>query len=228
MSDVPPSVPPPSGPPPGGFGTPPPASGPDIGAAISYGWKKFTENMGPLIVIILAPVVVLIALLLIGTLVVKGIVGILVFEALGLLVSLVAYLGIFNAGLMATNGQNVDVGKAFSTDRWGEWIAFALVYGLMIGVGSLFCGIGALVVIAFWGLAPFYFLDGRKSLGDAMRASLEATRSNSGLALALVVLAIVGWAGGLVCGVGALVTYPLAIIGAAYLYRQVNGQPVAP
>ncbi len=226
MSDVPPPVPPP--PPPGGFGAPPPSSSPDIGAALSYGWKKFTENVGPLIGIILAPVAVFIVLILIGTLVVKGAFGFLLFEALGLLVSVVAYLGIFNAGLMATSGQRVEFGKAFSTDRWGEWIGFAIVYGLMLGVGSLFCGVGALVVIAFWGLAPFYFLDGRRSLGDALSASFEATRSNSGLALALVVLAIVGWAGGLVCGIGALVTYPLAIIGAAFLYRNVTGQPVAP
>jgi hypothetical protein len=40
-------------------------------------------------------------------------------------------------------------------------------------------------------------------------------------------LALVAWAGGLVCGVGSLVTMPLGIIGAAFLYRGVNGQPVA-
>ena len=187
MSDAPPPVPPS-----GGFGTPPPSSSPDIGAAISYGWKKYTENVGPFIVVILAPVAVFLVLFLIGALVVKGLFGVLVFEAIGVLVSLVAYLGIFNAALMATSGQKVDVGKAFSTDRWGEWFGFAVLYGLMVGVGALLCGIGALVVIAFWGFAPFYFLDGRKGIGEALTASLTVTKNNLGLAGALAVLAIVG------------------------------------
>jgi uncharacterized membrane protein len=223
VTDVPPppaSPPPSSGPPPGGDSA-------DIGAAISYGWKKFTENVGPLIAIILIPVAILVVLAAIGAFVVKGFLGFSLFYALALLVSAVAYLGIFNAGLMTTRGESIDVGKAFSTDRWGEWIGFAIVYGLMLLAGIIVCYVGALLVIAFFGLAPFYFLDGRKGIGDALSASLAATRANTSIALALGVLALIGWAGGLVC-IGGLITYPLAIIGAAYIYRGVNNQPVAP
>jgi uncharacterized membrane protein len=221
VSDAPPPPPPPS------YGQPAPASGPDIGAAISYGWKKFTENIGALLAIIIAPLAVIIIVEIIGFGIVRGFFGFLVVFALGLLVSTIAYLGIFNAGLMATGGEQVDFGKAFTTDRWGEWIGFAIVFGLMLAVGYLVCLVGALVVIAFWGLAPFYFLDQRMSIGQALSASLNATRTNSGLPLALAVLALIGWAGGLVC-IGGLVTYPLAIIGAAYLYRQATGQEVVP
>jgi uncharacterized membrane protein len=221
VSDAPPPPPPPS------YGQPAPASGPDIGAAISYGWKKFTENIGALLAIIIAPLAVIIIVEIIGFGIVRGFFGFLVVFALGLLVSTIAYLGIFNAGLMATGGEHVDFGKAFTTDRWGEWIGFAIVFGLMLAVGYLVCLVGALVVIAFWGLAPFYFLDQRMSIGQALSASLNATRTNSGLPLALAVLALIGWAGGLVC-IGGLVTYPLAIIGAAYLYRQATGQEVVP
>jgi uncharacterized membrane protein len=225
VSDVPPPPPPP--PPPGGFGTPAPSSSPDIGAAISYGWNKFTQNVGPLIAIIVIPIAILIVIELIGIFVIQGFFGFAVFFALALLISVVAYLGIFNAALMATRGEHIDIGKAFTTDRWGEWIGFAIVYGLMLAVGYAICGVGALVVIAFWGLAPFYFLDGGKGIGDSLSASLAATRQNSGLPLALAVLGLIGWAGGLVC-IGGLITYPLAIIGAAYLYRNVTGQSVAP
>ena len=222
MTDVPPP------PPPSSFGAPPPSSGPDVGASLSYGWKKFQENVGPLIGIILAPFAVLFLIEIIGAVVIRGFFGFFFFYALALLVAAVAYLGIFNAGLMATRGEKVDFGKAFQTDRWGEWIGFAIVYGLMVSIGSLFCGVGALVVIAFWGLAPYYFLDQRKGIGEALSASLEATRRISGMPLALAVAALVAWAGGLVCGVGALVTMPLGFIAGAYLYRFANGQAVAP
>src|SRR4029077_19391595 len=100
---------PPSSPP---YGTGPPAGGsPDVGTALSYGWNKFTENVGPFIGIILAPIAVLIVLELFGLFVVRGAIGFLFFFALALLIGSVAYIGIFNASLMATSGQRVEFAK---------------------------------------------------------------------------------------------------------------------
>jgi hypothetical protein len=221
VSDLPPPPPPSES-----FGTPAPSSGADIGAALSYGWNKFTQNVGPLIGIIVAPIVVLFLVYIVGFALVRNFFGFFIVFALALLIQMVAFLGIFNAGLMATRGERVDFGKAFTTDRWGEWIGFSIVYGIMLGVGYLICGVGALVVIAFWGLAPFYFLDQKKGIGDSLSASLATTRSKPGLPLALAVTALVARAGGLVC-IGGLITYPLGIIAAAFLYRWANGQQAA-
>jgi uncharacterized membrane protein len=173
---------------------------------------------------------VLVVFEIIGLLVARsaGALGFILFFALALLIGIVAYIGIFNAGLMATSGQRVEFARAFQSDRWGEWIAFALLYGLMVAVGYAVCFVGALFVIAFWGLAPFYFLEQGKGVTESLRASLAATRSTPGLPVALGVLALVGWVGGLVCGIGGFVTIPVAIIGAAFLYRQVVGQTPAP
>jgi uncharacterized membrane protein len=219
--------PPPPPPPPSSFGSPSPASTPDVGAAISYGWKKFQENVGPLIAIILIPVVLQIILQVIGFVIIKGVAGYVIFGILAAVVSLAGSIGIFNAALMITSGQSLDIGKAFSTDRWGEWIVFAFVFGLFVGVGAIFCGIGALIVLAFFGLAPYYFLDQRKSLGDAFSASLEATRANAGVPLAIALTVLVGVLGIILCYIGALVTMPIAYIGVGFLYRHINNQPVA-
>lgn len=221
MTDLPP-------PPPSSFGTPSPASSPDAGAALSYGWKKFQENVGPLIAVILIPIILQAILQIIGFVVIKGAVGYLIFGILAAVVSLAGSIGIFNAALLITSGQPLDIGKAFSTDRWGEWIVFAFVFGLFVGVGAIFCGIGALVVLAFYGLAPYYFLDQRKSLGEAFKASLDATRANAGIPLAIALTVLVGIAGIILCYVGALVTMPIAYIGVGFLYRRINNQPVAP
>jgi uncharacterized membrane protein len=107
-------------------------------------------------------------------------------------------------------------------------MGFAFVYGLMLAAGYLVCFVGALVVIAYWGLAPYYFLDQRMSIGQALRSSLQATRRHDGLPMALAICGLVAWAGGLICGIGSFVTIPLAVIAGAFLYRYAAGQSVAP
>jgi uncharacterized membrane protein len=221
VSDAPP-------PPPSSFGMPPPSSAPDAGTALSYGWKKFQDNVGVLVAVILVPVAVQVVLGLIGVVALRGIAGQILLSIISTVVSLALEIGIFNAALAITAGQPVDVGKAFSSDRWGEWIAFAFLFGLLVGVGAIFCGVGALIVLAFFGFAPFYFLDQRKSIGEAFNASLEATRSMAGIPFAIAICALVGIAGVILCVVGLLVTMPIAYIAVGYLYRRVNNQAVAP
>jgi uncharacterized membrane protein len=224
MSSVPP---PPNVPPPPGGGGPYGISQPDAGGALSYGWKKFTENVGPLILVVLIPWAAQLILSVIGQ-VTNSLVLLFVLSALSYVISLMLAIGIFNAALMLTSGQPVDVGKAFSSDRWGDWILFSFVFGLCTGIGFLLCIVGALVFLAFWGLAPYYFLDQRMSLGEAFGASLAKTRSTPGLPIAIGLTVLVGALGAILCGVGLLVTLPVAYVGVGYLYRITNNQPVAP
>ena len=58
-----------------------------------------------------------------------------------------------------------DIGKAFKYDRWGEWIGFSIVYGLMVGIGLALCIIPGLFVLAFFGMAPYFFIDRGMSIG---------------------------------------------------------------
>ena len=104
---------------------------------------------------------------------------------------------------------------------------FSIVYGLMVGVGLLLCVIPGLVVLAFFGMAPYFFLDRGMSMGDAFTASREAATSR-GFALPVILSIAVGAAGLIACGIGALVTAPAAYVAVAYLYRNAAGQPVAP
>jgi hypothetical protein len=213
--------------PPGSYIPPSATATADAGAALSYGWRKFTANVGPLLAIVLIPVGVQIILSLIGQYVVGGLAGSLVFAVISEVVSLMLAIGIFNAGLMLTAGETPDIGRAFSTDRWGEWILFSFVWGLMVGIGLLLCGIGALVVIAIWGLAPYYFIDRRLGLGDSLRASSQTTQRVDGLRIALPLVALVGFLGVFACIIGVFVTMPVAYVGAAYLYRVANNETVA-
>ena len=91
---------------------------------------------------------------------------------------------------------------------------FSIVFGLMVGIGLVLCIIPGLFVLAFFGMAPFFFIDRGMSLGDALSASREAA-SSRGFALPVILSIIVGVAGVIACGIGALVTAPAAYIAVA-------------
>jgi uncharacterized membrane protein len=207
---------------------PPSASGPDIGAALSYGWRKFQANLGPVLAVVLVPVLVQLGLSVFANTTVDSLAGMFVVQVLSFVVGAAAALGIYQTALMITAGETPDLGKAFSSDRWGEWILFSIVFGLIIGAGALLCGVGALIAVGLWGMSGFYLLDQRMGIGQALRASFTATRANMNLAVAVAVCVLVGIAGVVLCGIGYFVTAPIAYIAVAYLYRLTNGQPVAP
>lgn len=218
MNDVPPPPPP--------YGSPPPGAGsPDVGTALSYGFNKYFANLGPVLLIILvafaAQVIVSLFRLVFDSLFLQ-----LFFLIVGVVVSAVVNIGIYNAALMITAGRTPTVGEAFTSDRWGEWIVFSIVYGLMVGIGLAFCIIPGLFVLAFFGMAPYYFIDRGMSMGDAFTASREA--AGRGFAVPVILSIIVGALGLILCGIGALITMPAAYIAVAFLYRGANNQVAAP
>jgi uncharacterized membrane protein len=221
MTDVPPPPPPPS------YGAPPPGSpAPDVGTALSYGWKKFQQYVGVALGVILIPLGVSIVISLIAQAARSSIFLYVVIELIGFIVNAALAIGIYNVALMITAGEEPTIGKAFTYDRWGDWILFSIVWGLMIGIGLALCIIPGLFLLAFFGLAPYYFIDGRMSLGNALTAAREAASSKS-RALPTLLVILVGLAGLLACGIGVFVTAPLAYIAVAFLYRYAAGQPVA-
>jgi uncharacterized membrane protein len=209
------------------FGSPPPGRGtPDVGAALSYGWKKFQENVGPLLLVILIPVAVQAVISIVMLIAVHSVAGRLLFSVIAIIVSAVAGIGIYQMALMITAGEPADVGKAFTYDRWAEWIVFSFLFGLAIFVGLILCVIPGLLFLAFFGLAPFYFIDRRMSLGESLRASRAAVQRNE-LAFPILLSIVIGILGVLACALGLYVTEPVAYVAVAFLYRYAAGQPVA-
>jgi uncharacterized membrane protein len=220
-------VPPPPPPPPPSFGAPPPGSSPDVGAALSYGWTKFGQNAGPLIIAFIIPAVGSFVLNILGSVLIRGTFGQILFTIVGIVVQAMLGIAIYRVALQITAGQKADIAAAFQYDRWGEWILFSVVYGLMIGFGLIFCLIPGLILLYFFALAPFFFLDQNMSLGSAFTASKDAV-SAKGVGFPVLLCIVVGVLGLLACIIGVFVTAPLAYVAVAYLYRYAVGQPVAP
>jgi len=158
---------------------------------------------------------------------VTSLVGRLFFTIVGLVVGAIVSLGIYKTALMITAGSTPTIGEAFSFDRWGEWLGFSIVYGLMVGVGLALCILPGLAVLAFFGMAPYFFIDRRMSMREAFGASAQAA-SSRGFAIPVILSIVVGALGLVACLIGVFVTAPAAYIAVAFLYRNAAGQPVAP
>lgn len=219
MADYPPPPPP--------YGSAPlGADSPQVGTALSYGFNKYFANIGPVLGVIAIAILAQLIVNLVE-LSVSSLFGRLLFTIVGLVVGAIVNLGIYQTALIITRGESPSIGRAFTYDRWAEWLGFSIVYGLMVGVGIVACIIPGLVVLALFGMAPYFFIDQRMSLGDALSASLQAATSRS-FALPVLLSIIVGALGLIARGIGVLVTAPAAYIAVAFLYRNATGQPVAP
>lgn len=226
MSEIPP--PPPIQP----DGIEPPA---DIGAAFTYGWRKFTQNVGPIILITLA-VFVGLALFQVLSIIAQrsgdggfgSIFLALLFGGLGAIVAFILQYGVVRAALAIVDGRPVTFAEAWNMDRFGPFVVAAILQGLITFVGYLLCIIPGIIAAFLLFFTPFFVIDKQLSPTESLAASFNLVKDNAGvLVLFTIVAVIVYFAGALVCLVGLLVSIPVVLISTAYMYKRMAGEPVA-
>ena len=84
-------------------------------------------------------------------------------------------------------------------------------------------------MIAFFTSYSLYFvLDKGLAPVEAIKASVNLVKDNLGSAVIwYIVGGLIAGAGVIACFVGVLVTMPLFLLGSAYTYKRLTGQPVA-
>jgi uncharacterized membrane protein len=204
--------------------------------AIGYGWKGFTANIGPLVIIGL----VLALASLVSNWLSQGfdswfltIIG----SVLSLFISLVIGLGLIRAALSILDGGRPSVEQLLSTKDIGPYILASLLVALVVTVGLILCVIPGLVagfLLQFYGYA---IIDKKvdsvttapqSTPTGAMRASFEVVAGNIGPLILLAVLCfLLNVAGVLLCGVGLLVSLPVTSIAIAYAWRYFSGGRIA-
>ena len=253
---------PPPGPPPpgggypgqGGFGGPPQRF--SVGEAFNYGWTKFQQNVGTIILAALAWLAVLVAFYLVWLLILSalgvgvsasfeidsdgnasssggGFFGVLLIGALmsivPIIISGVMQAGILRGALQITYGREFTVGTTFGFDNVGRVIGAAIIISIMTSIGTFLCWIPGLIVWFFTQFTMFFIVDKDMSVLDALKASMSFVNRNVGTLIALFLGCIVAYfVGALVCFVGLLVAIPVVIIAQTYAYRTLQGEAVAP
>lgn len=236
-----PPPPPPGGypPAPGGYSTP--YSAPD---AIGYGWRKFKENAGAMIVATL--------IVFVGTIVLAYVSESIApspafftndgfeFEAGATLASLVAqtitgtigyilYAMMIRGGLDVVDGGRFDISRAFAALNIVKVLLAGLLVSLGTTIGTLLCILPGIAFSIFAFFTLYFVVDRDIDPIESIGASFTLVGRNFGNGLLtglLAVLVIV--AGALLCLVGLLAAFPIVTLAAAYAFRRFQGQPVAP
>lgn len=235
-------------PPPGGFGGPPggftpPSAQPyggggevprlEVGAAIGYGWKKFTENVGPFIILMIAVFVAAIVIQVVRTVLTPSSTG---FLALfwSALIAAVAYVavsivqaGVWRAGLAVTRGEAPSPEMLVKTENIVPYILTQILVGIGVFIGFILCIIPAIIWLIFVAYAPLLALDKGLSPVEAIKTSIDWVKGKFGeVFLILLVAYLVQLAGACLCGVGLLVSTPVSLVAIVYSYRALNNETV--
>jgi uncharacterized membrane protein len=251
---------PPPPPPPFGYTPPPPpgftpeqaqgAGGFSVGAAFGWGWKKFQENLGPLIIATLAIVGVGIVVGILrvavnvgaqttvdpntGRIESPGFFGAALFFGLFLglvqwIVSLVVSAGITKGSLEIADGRPLELGTMFKGFDIVQVVIASVLTGLGVIIGLLLCVLPGIIFAFLTSFTTYFIVDQKQSAVDAIKSSIAFTRQRVGDVILLFLAMFVAFIlGACACLVGLLVTIPVAVLAQAYAFRKLNGQAVAP
>jgi len=236
---VPPTPPPPPPPPvPGGAAF-------QVGDAFNYGWKKFQEYLGPILIAMLIFLVVGGAVNFIATLLGGGFgeitdpddigigmffgVGYLLFSLLSALVSLLIQAAVVRGALKITEGERIELSTFLSTEHLGQVVLASILLAIGTAIGLILCIVPGLILIFFSQFTYQFILDKGLPAFDAIKASFALVNKNLGSVVGLFFASILAFiVGAILCGIGLLVAIPVTIIATAYAYKLMTGQTVTP
>jgi uncharacterized membrane protein len=225
------------------------------GEAFNYGWLKFQQNIGPIIIASLVGWLILIVITVITVLLsralffpdttavetsfgtfetleegsfIKTMLGSVLIVAGYSLGQFILQMAIIRGSLKITYGEPIEVGQLFSTENLGQYLLASLVVTVATFIGFLLCFIPGFLVWFFAQFFGFFILDKKMGAMDAIMASFKLVNRNLGsligFYIGVVIATVIGAA---LCGIGLLVAIPVVIIATAYMYRGLQGEPVA-
>jgi uncharacterized membrane protein len=202
---------------PGGMGQPGTL---EVGAAISYGWNKFVQYIGQIILIVL----IIFGVNIVINVVSQGVDSIalsLVVSIAGFIISMILQLGLIRVGLRITEGQKPEVSMLFETDHLGPYILASILFGIGILLGLIALCIGALVVAFFLWFYGFFIVDQNQDAVESLTSSFNLVKNNIGQVLVFALVAII--LNVVTCGLASAIV----MIATAYAYKVLTGQQVA-
>ncbi len=234
----------------------PPAPGApalNVGEAFSWAWNKFSKNVAAIIVPTL--VYSVIAGVLFG--IVYGIamalapnanyesydsgfsysaslggasLAVLVLGGLVLLVVVGAIQSAYLAGLLdIANGQPVTAGSFFKPRNVGSVVIAAVIVGILTAIGNFLCVIPGLIVGILTIFTTVAIVDRNLKPIDGIKASFELAKGNFvQVLLTWLLVNVITAVGALACGIGLLVSVPVATLFLVYSWRRLTGGQVAP
>lgn len=225
-------------------------------AAIKYGWEKFKQHWQVIVTALIVGFVAVAILGGIGFLIQRSLTSVDnsncrltntglngcdtgpgfftqlfatgIFQILYYLGSTILQLFVIRATLMIVRGEKLEASRVMSLDNIGNYLLTALLVAVMTFVGLILCvlpGIAVMFFTMFWG---YFVVDKNMSPVEAITASFNLVKENVG---AVIIFLLLGWlvtfVGFIACFVGLIVAIPVVTIATGYMYKRLQGEPVA-
>ncbi len=177
---------------------------PDIGACVSAGINGLKKD----------PVTHIVTSLLIG--IVGG-------ASAGVLTGpmMVGYMRMIKREDEGTKAEIADVFKGF--DDFVPALLAVFVSSIIVGIGFMLCFVPGLLIMALVPTAAYLVAVGEKDGINAIKRAFDAIKANLlGSVFCALVLGIVGSIGGILCGIGMILTLPIAFIGMYHMAKQLT------
>lgn len=137
--------------------------------------------------------------------------------------------GIVLTALKAVRGEKVTFADPFSGGRFfGPMLVASIAGSIVILIGYLLCIVPGIIVALGVCLYPYLIVDQTMPGVDALKRSWEMTKGHK---MTFFLFGLIGIfvfiAGALACGIGLLlVSLPMAMLGAAYMYLRIKGEAI--
>jgi len=177
---------------------------PDIGACLSAGFSGMKRN----------PVTHIVSTLLVG--VVGGVTA-------GLLTGPMA-VGYMRMIQKEDEGGKVEIADVFKGfDDFVPALLAVLLSSIAVSIGFMLCVLPGLLIMALVPTSAYLVAMGEKDGINAIRRAFAAIKENLlGTVICSLVLGIVGSLGTILCGVGVILTMPIAVIGMYHMAKQIT------
>ncbi|MGH9025708.1 MAG: hypothetical protein ACRDWD_06265, partial [Acidimicrobiia bacterium] len=116
-----------------------------IGDAVSYGWRGFWKNVGPLILLAIIVFVINLVFSLIAAPIDNFILR-LIIQIVGWIIALLISLGWIRVALKVTAGERPEVADLFQFEGFPVYIGASIVFGIAAGIGFLLFIIPGIIV----------------------------------------------------------------------------------
>jgi uncharacterized membrane protein len=184
----------------------------DIGGALSRGWELVRDHM-----------MVLCGATVLGWLITVGLAFV---PILGWIVGFILMGGLDYMFLRRIRGEEVQIGDVFAGFNLAamDLTMTGLVKWLLTTVGFILCILPGIYLAVGYVFALPLVVDKKMEFWTAMEVSRRVVHEHWWSMFALViVLALVAFAGFLLCGIGAVITVPIASAALMYVYEDLFG-----
>ena len=134
---------------------------------------------------------------------------------------LVGYMRMIKVEDEGGTPEIADLFKGF--DDFVPALLAVLLSSIVVSIGFMLCIIPGLLIMALVPTAAYLVAVGEKDGINAIKRAFFAVKSNlMGAFLCTLVLGIVGYVGAILCGVGVILTLPIALIGSYHMAKQLT------